>query len=103
MIHIAKPRNAAGARPRRGVLLALALTLVAGAAHCAAAAEAVFTVANYPVEARADNAATAKDRALADGQQAAFRSLLKRLVPVTAYARIRQLRDVRAGDLVVGF
>ena len=33
----------------------------------------------------------AKDKALADGQQAAFRSLLKRLVPVTAYARIKRL------------
>jgi hypothetical protein len=54
------------------------------------------------VEARADNAAAAKDRALADGQQAAFRSLLKRLVPVTAYARIRRLAPIKAGDLVEG-
>ena len=85
--------------------VAAALTLAAGVrwgngrahGHC------VFTVANYPVEARADNAAAAKDRALADGQQAAFRSLLKRLVPVTAYARIKRLANVRAGDLVDGF
>jgi len=62
----------------------------------------VFTVANYPVEARADNAVAAKDRALAEGQQAAFRSLLKRLVPVTAYARIAALKGVKAGDLLEG-
>ena len=65
-----------------------------------AAAESVFTVGNYPVEARADNAVAAKDRALNEGQQAAFRSLLRRLVPVTAFARLKQLSTVRAGDLV---
>ena len=64
--------------------------------------DAVFTVGNYPVEARADNAVAAKTKALADGQQAAFHSLLKRLVPVTAYQRLRQLRQVKAGDLVEG-
>ena len=62
----------------------------------------MFTVANYPVEARADNAVAAKERALADGQQAAFRSLLKRLVTVTAYPRIKRLAGVKAGDLVDG-
>ena len=83
-------------------LLAVALALAAAAEAPAMAGDEVFTVANYPVEARADNAVAAKDRALADGQQAALRSLLKRLVPVTAYQRLRQLRQVRAGDLVEG-
>src|SRR5262252_9389379 len=68
----------------------------------AAAAESVFTVGNYPVEARADNAVAAKDRALSEGQQAAFRSLLRRLVPVTAFPRLKQLPAVRAGDLIEG-
>lgn len=65
-------------------------------------AEAVFTIGNYPVEATASNAVAAKERALTDGQQAAFRSLLKRLVPVTAYRRIAGLQSVKAGDLVAG-
>jgi hypothetical protein len=82
---------------RRSAVLAV---LVAGSG--ASAAEDVFTVANYPVEARADNAVAAKDRALVEGQQAAFRSLLKRLVSVTAYSRIARLRDFRAGDLIEG-
>src|SRR5688572_4862645 len=103
MSDIAKPGIGAGGRRSRRLAIALAFTLAAGGAQRAAAAEAVFTVANYPVEARADNAAAAKDRALADGQQAALRSLLKRLVQVTAYARIKRLRDVKAGDLVDGF
>jgi Uncharacterized protein conserved in bacteria (DUF2066) len=73
-----------------------------GSLRAAAAAEAVFTVGNYPVEARADNAVAAKDRALSEGQQAAFRSLLRRLVPVTAFQRLKQLPAVRAGDLLEG-
>jgi hypothetical protein len=79
-------------------LAALALAL-AGAAE---AAEKVYTVANYPVEASAENAVKAKEKALADGQQAAFRSLLKRLIPVTAYPNAKRLASVRAGELVEG-
>jgi hypothetical protein len=77
--------------------------LAASVAQChAAGANAVFTVANYPVDAVAQDAVTAKERALADGQQAAFRSLLKRLVPVTAYNRIAKLRSVKAADFIDG-
>ena len=44
-----------------------------------------------------------RSRALADGQQAAFRSLLKRLVPVTAYpAPASSLHRSRAADLIEG-
>jgi hypothetical protein len=66
------------------------------------AAESVFTVGNYPVEARADNAVAAKDRALNEGQQAALRSLLRRLVPVTAFQSLKRLPPLRAGDFVEG-
>jgi hypothetical protein len=85
-----------------GLLAAVGL-IAACACSGAYAAEEVFIVGNYPVEARADNAVAAKERALADGQQAALRSLLKRLVPVTAYARVHKLGAVRAGDLVEGY
>ncbi len=82
----------------------LATTLAAAAllAVPATAAEEVFTVGNYPVEAQAVNAVAAKDKALAEGQQAALRSLLKRLVPVTSYQRLRRVQPVRAGDLLLG-
>jgi hypothetical protein len=80
--------------------LGAAFALVAQAA--AVGEDAVFTVGNYPVEAQAENAVSAKSKALADGQQAALHSLLKRLVPVTAYQRLRSLRQVPAGDLVEG-
>ncbi len=68
----------------------------------AADADVPYTVGNYPVEATAADAVAAKDQALADGEQAAFRSLLKRLVPVTAYKQLARVQDARAGDLVSG-
>jgi hypothetical protein len=79
--------------------LAVAVLVCAGAAG---AAEKVYTVANYPVEASAENAVKAKEKAVADGQQAAFRSLLKRLIPVSSYRRAKDLASVRAAELVEG-
>jgi hypothetical protein len=92
--------------PRPGLLARLGTGLVCAAAWLLAphaqAAENVYTVANYPVEASAENAVAAKEKAMADGQQAAFRSLLKRLVPVTAFPHVKKLASVRAADLVEG-
>ncbi|MEL6373289.1 MAG: DUF2066 domain-containing protein [Pseudomonadota bacterium] len=63
----------------------------------------VFTVAKFPVEAEARDAVAAKRKALNEGQAAAFRTLLRRLVPVTSYSQLLQLRDVKAGNYVSGF
>src|SRR5262249_12949206 len=76
--------------------------LTVGLSYPVMAAENVYTISNYPVEARAEDAVAAKEKALADGQQAAFRSLLKRLVPVTLYSRVGKLASVRAADLIEG-
>jgi len=81
------------------LLVAASALLAAGAAG---AADRVYTVANYPVEAVAENAVAAKAKALAEGQQAAFRSLLKRLIPVLAYPRAKQFASVKAVELVEG-
>ena len=94
---------AAVLRNPAGRIAALVLVLVGPAALAAPGDDKVFIIGNYPVEARAADAVTAKERAIADGQQAAFRSLLKRLVPVTAYSRLGELRDTKASDLVAGF
>jgi hypothetical protein len=80
---------------------AFALALASSAA-LGAGADKAFTVANYPVEASDANAVVAKEKALADGQQAAFRSLLKRIVPVTAYKQLSRLSAVKAADLISG-
>ena len=82
-----------------GALLALSLTASPAAAQKAGS---VFTVSNYPVEASAASAVAAKDKALADGQAAAFRSLLKRIVPVTAYKQLTRVASVNAGDMISG-
>lgn len=73
---------------------------VAPSAH--AQDERVFTIGNYPVDARAQDAVAAKEKAIADGQQAAFRSLLKRIVPVTSYKALAQLKSVPAANLIAG-
>jgi len=103
MTTIATQTGRGRARRLKAPLLGLLLLSAASAEVRAASTDRVFTVGNYPVEARAENAVAAKQSALADGQQAAFRSLLKRLVPVTAYARIRDLSTIRAGDLIDGY
>lgn len=83
-----------------GVLLAF----VAGGAPLAGAAPSkkVYTVANYPVDATAKDAVAAKEKAHAEGQQAALGALLKRLVPVTVYNRIDRLKTLRAANFVDG-
>lgn len=68
----------------------------------AALAQGAYTVANYPVYASARDAVTAKREALKDGQQAALRSLLKRLVPVTAYDNLRALPEADASRFIEG-
>jgi hypothetical protein len=88
---------------RRGMIGAVVAAAVLLAAPLARAqTPSVFTVGNYPVEARAQDAVAAKEKAIADGQQAAFRSLLKRLTPVTAYKALDNLRSVSAANLIEG-
>jgi hypothetical protein len=89
-------------RRTSGLVAALAALLLAGAA-AAAPGDKAFTIANYPVDASAKDAVAAKEKAIAEGTQAAFRSLLKRLVPVTGYTSLERLRTVKAADFVDGF
>jgi len=88
----------------RTLMAAMAGAAAAAAPLCALAAsnDEVYTVGNYPVDAQAANAVAAKEKALADGQRAAFRSLLKRVVPVTDYARLKRLSSLQSGDFFEG-
>lgn len=84
-------------------VLAFALLFTPGGPAAAASRnDGAFTVANFPVEARGKNAVAAKKTAISDGQSAAFRSLLKRIVPVTAYGRLRRVGEVEAAQYVNG-
>lgn len=80
-----------------GLVAALGVT-----AASAAGPDTAYTVANYPVFATAKNAVEAKRAALKDGQQSALRSLLKRIVPVTAYGALRALPEPDANRFVAG-
>ena len=73
-----------------------------GPGFSAGRSDATFTIANFPVEARGKNAVAAKKTAISDGQTAALRSLLKRIVPVTAYGRLRQIGTIDAAQYVNG-
>ncbi|MEM9354756.1 MAG: DUF2066 domain-containing protein [Pseudomonadota bacterium] len=82
-------------------VVALLLASVATtSAVTAQKADRIFTIANFPVEADAANAVLAKRKAVTEGRQAAFRSLLKRLVPVTSYAQLKAVKglDPRSFD-----
>lgn len=88
---------------RMKFLCAALLAAVGGAASAMAApADEVFTVGNYPVDAQAENAVAAKKKAMADGQQAAFRSLLKRIVPVADYDRLKRLTTLKSSGFLEG-
>ncbi len=93
--------QAAASVPLAAALVILSAQPLAAPA-AAANADPAFTVANYPVDATDKNAVAAKERALADGQEAALRSLLKRLVPVTAYKHLSRIKDVKATNLISG-
>ncbi len=71
-------------------------------AASASDADSPFVVAKYPVQAHAQNAVAAKERAIADGQQAAFRSLVKRLIPVTDYKALGKLKSTQVAGLIEG-
>lgn len=88
-------------RLRTGLAFALALAAT-GPLHAAAPADRVYTIANYPVDAIAKDAVAAKEKAHADGQQAALGALLKRLVPVTAYPRIERLKTLPSANFIDG-
>lgn len=90
-----------GRLARRSLAVLAAAALLAGPAR-AAPGDEVYTVGNYPVDAQAKNAVAAKDKALADGQEAAFRSLLKRIVPVTSYDRLKRLAALKSADFFEG-
>ena len=84
-------------------LLVSVVSVVSVAPMAFSAEGKVYTVARFPIAARAKDAVTAKRVAMRDGQQRAFRSLLKRIVPVTSYGRLPRLKLDRIEDMIEGF
>lgn len=87
--------------PIRFLCAMAAIALLAGSGS-AGAADDVFTVGSYPIDAQAANAVAAKKKAMDEGQQAAFHSLLKRLVPVTDYDRLKRLSALKSSGFLEG-
>lgn len=81
--------------------LTLTVLLPAGAARAADAD--LFTVRGVPVDATAETATVARDRAIAEGRRVAFRRLIDRLVPDTQAKQIPDPTDSELQRLVVGF
>lgn len=85
-------------------ILAIALALASAAVPRAAkASDEVFTVANVAVDATAQTAAAARERALQEGQRHAFERLLQRLTPASEQARLPRPTDTAIADLVRDF
>jgi hypothetical protein len=99
-MRLARKRLAA---PLLAAALSVPAILTVAQGSAAAAQANVYKVAKYPVQAQAEDAVTAKAQALADAQQGAFRSLMKRLVPVTAYKRLPKVPLARVQDMIAGF
>jgi hypothetical protein len=103
MIH---DRRLASALGRRAVALAVACAALAapGAPRAQTAqVEEAFTVRNVAVDATAENAAAARERALAEGQREAYRRLIARLVPADRHAALPRLGQPAIADLVHNF
>ncbi len=68
-----------------------------------ARSESVYTVANLPVAAEAADAVMAKERAMEEGRERAFRTLLLRLTPFKAHDRLPQIDGPALEELIDGF
>ena len=84
-------------------LAALGVCLALGSVEAHARGSAIYTVAKVGVEAEAGDAVQAKQIAINDGQQAAFRKLLKRLTPASMHARLPVLDDAMVERMIDGF
>ncbi len=69
----------------------------------AVSAADVFAVENVPVDARAESATAARERAIASGQQMALDRLFERLVPGEARASLPRPSPLEISDLVRDF
>jgi hypothetical protein len=88
-----------------GALAAIFLTawLAALSAPMRAQAADVFTVENVAVDATAENAAAAREKAIVAGQQAALERLFARLTPKDQRAALPRPSAAEIGDLVRDF
>ena len=81
------------------VFAVLAVPSLAGSAH---AAESLFDVAKVSIDTTAKDAVAAKEKGMAEAEERALRVVLKRLVPLSAYAQLPVLAKDDVSALVTG-
>ena len=85
---------------RRALVRLLALIAFSGgAAH---AADSLYIVAKVTVDTTAKDAVAAKAKGMADAERNALNVVLKRLVPLSAYAQLPDLSSQDVEDLIEG-
>jgi len=89
----------------RGPLVGLLLALLGalGAHAQSGAPSETLVVARVPIEAQGPDGTRAKERALADGRQAAFQRLLQRMVLPEDQRRLGPMSAAEVGRLVASF
>ena len=90
-------------RPPLLPALALLLALLFQGGSSLAAPEDAYTVGGIAVDATAESAAAAREKAIAQGQREAFRQLLRRLVGEGAAERVQIADDAMLAGLVKDF
>lgn len=94
-----------GRRDLPGLLRVLAVAALAllSAAPVAVADADLFTVRNVPVDATAETAPAARERAIGEGRRLAFRRLVERLVPAAQSSQVPAPTDAELQRMVLGF
>ena len=91
---------------KRARMLAAALLLLAGLAPGPAVAQRrgdLYTVSPVPVDITAENALAARDKAIAEGEARAFKTLIERLVQPDQRKNVPNVTAAQMNDLVQGF
>ena len=83
--------------------VALVFWAIFASSAAQAAAADLFTVSGIPVDATADSATAARDRALAEGRPVAWQRLFRRLTPSSAWGRQPQLDDTALQRIIRSF
>lgn len=87
---------------RQAVLLGLGLAIGAFAPRVEAADESPYTVAKLSVDITAKNAVAAKAEAIAEAERRGLQIVLRRLVPLQAYAELPALEPSDVDPLISG-
>ncbi len=91
-----------GAWRAAGRAIRCSLALIALLGGQAQAADSLYVVAKVTVDATAQDAVAAKAKGMADAERNALNVVLKRLMPVSAYAQLPDLGEQDVDDLIQG-